>query len=251
MRKNLIPAISICFTFSFCFQNKSVAQSQSSESDTVFYKKAITSTVLLYHEQMGNQRGVFNGVSYYGYAFPFEQGHPYFNSSNPEPGSIIYDHIFYPAVLLSYDEVADVVVLHQSNRSIQLHSNNISRFEILTHKFIHFPDDVLVQSAIKPGFYELLYEGKVRLLKKETKKISDYIRTKGEGVLKNVEIETKYYIQKNNYIYAVKNMQSVFQIYNDKRDKIDHFLQTKQLSYKKDRDRMLMEVTAFYDQTTE
>ncbi|MBK8089412.1 MAG: hypothetical protein IPK31_16580 [Chitinophagaceae bacterium] len=179
MRKYFINVISLFFPCIICLHYQSVAQ--SSQADTFFYKKAIENTVLLYHKQMGNQRGVFNGVSYYGYTFPFEEGHPYFSSGNPEQGSIVYDSIFYPDVLLSYDEVAGVVVLHQSNLLIQLLSNRISRFEILAHNFIHITEDELVQPAIKPGFYELLYEGKSALIKRKQKRSKTFSELKEKG----------------------------------------------------------------------
>ena len=248
MRGCVTRVFSIFLVCVICFYQQSIAQNVN--ADTGFYKKAIENTVLLYHEQMYNQRGVFNGVNYYGYPFPFENGHPYFNTSNPAQGSVVYDNVLYPSLLLSYDEVADVLILHQSNRIIQLLSDRISRFEISNYRFVNIMQDNLNSSSPAPGFYQLLFEGNASLLKKETKKVNDYIRTKGEGVLKNIDIENKYYIKVKDNFYLIKNKQSILQAYRDKRDKIENFIESKQLNFKRDKERMLIEVTAFYDQIT-
>lgn len=248
MRGCFTQRFSIFLVFLICFYQQSIAQNV--ESDTVFYKKAVDNTVLLYHQQMQNQRGVFNGVNYYGYPFPFENGHPYFNTSNPAQGSVIYKNVIYPSLLLSYDEVADVLILHQNNRTIQLLSERISRFEIADQRFINITQDNMNSTSPKPGFYQLLYEGNVSLMKKEIKKINDYIRTKGEGVLKNIDVEAKYYIKVKNNFYLIKNKQSILQAYKDKKENIENFIESKQLNFKRDKERMLIEVTAFYDQIT-
>ncbi|NCU06320.1 MAG: hypothetical protein GXC73_20390 [Chitinophagaceae bacterium] len=241
MRKKLVLVYSIVIVHTQLF-------AQTQDVDSIYSKKGIDNAVRLYHEKMGDQREVFNGIHYQGYPFVFENGHPYFNTTNPEPGFVVYDNIYYPGLLLTYDEVADLLILYHHNRPIQLTSERVSSFGISGHKFVRLSANNANTSTIRTGFYEVLYDGGVRLFKKETKKINEYVRTKGEGLLKDVLTEEKYFIIKDNVFYPIKNKRSVFQIYGDKRTELERIMNSKQLNYKKNKEYMLTELSAFFDQ---
>lgn len=241
MRKKLVLVYFILIAHTQLF-------AQTQNADSINSKKAIDNAIRLYHEKMGDQREVFNGIHYQGYQFAFENGHPYFNTANPQSGFVVYDNIYYPDLLLTYDEVADLLILYHHNRPIQLTSERVSSFGISGHKFVRLSVDSANNSTIKTGFYEVLYEGGVRLLKKESKKINEYVRTKGEGLLKDVLTEERYFIKKDNIFYTIKNKRSVLQIYSDKRTELERLIDSKQLNYKKNKEYMLTELSAFYDQ---
>ena len=142
---------------------------QLSVDDSFFYKKSIANTIALYHKTSGNQTALYNGVPYAGYNFGFEKGHPFFYSDVPQNGSIVYDNVLYTDVNLRYDEISKVVLLHQINRQIQLHTEKINSFTISNHQFIHITTNNIAQEELASGFYEILYDGAVTLLKKNTK----------------------------------------------------------------------------------
>lgn len=246
MKKGLTKGIAVFLIILIATQSKSIAQLTA--DDSLFYKKAKENTVLFYQQQLGSQRGLFNGSQYPGYPYSFAKGHPYFYNDTSNNGSIVYDNVPYENIQLLYNEVLDLVVLNQNSRSIQLISEKISRFTILNHLFIRLVKDSLSPSVPKSGFYELLYAGNTSVFKKETKKINEEVKGLSTELLRNIETTTTYYIKKNNIYYPVKSKSSIVNIYQDKKNEMESYIRNNKLKYKKDKENMLVKTTAYYDQ---
>lgn len=225
---------------------------QLSRDDSVFYVKAVASAITVYHQNLGDQSGLYNGSQNAGYSFSFQSGgHPYFLTSELGRGSIVYDNVFYPDVLLKYDETAELVVFQDPKHQIQLISERIARFSITDNNFIRIEkDDSLSNSIVRTGFYNLLYDGKVQALKKEVKVIREELRSNSEGILRFIDISTYHYIKKNNEYFPVNSKGAIMDIFKDRKKEIQQYIKTNKLNFKKDRDNMLIKVSALYDQLT-
>ena len=103
--------------------------------------------------------------------FHFVEGSPFFLTSQPQQGSIIYDGVEYRDVDLQYDELSGLVILQDENHRIQLSNDRISRFAIGNYPFIRIVNDSLNPAIPATGFYNILYEGNLTVLKKEIKSI--------------------------------------------------------------------------------
>ncbi len=221
---------------------------QLTADDSSFLNKAKENTVNLYQQQLGNQSGLINGSQYLGYSFSFASGYPYFYNDTSNNGSILYDKVVYHHIQLRYDEVAEVVICFQTYRSVQLISEKINWFNILNHHFERIVLDSLNPSIPKTGFYEVLYQGKISVYKKETKKIQEDLRPQGTEILRTIETKILYLIKKNNTYYPVNNKKSLLQIYADKKNEIDRFIKKNKFKYKKDKENMIVKTAAYYDQ---
>jgi hypothetical protein len=131
---------------------------QLAVNDSIFYQKAIHHSIALYHQSLGDQSGLYNGSQYAGYQFTFkEDGHSYFYKDYTK-GSIVYDQVLYSDIDLLYDEVADVIILKDGSRFIELINNKISRFAIGNNVFVHIEKEAA--NTIKSGFYNVLYQAR-------------------------------------------------------------------------------------------
>jgi hypothetical protein len=246
MKKGSVSRIARLIMLILFTNSKLVAQLTADDSS--FLIRAKENTVNLYQQQLGNRSGLINGSQYLGYSFSFASGHPYFYNDTSNTGSILYDKVDYHDIQLRYDEIAEVVICFQTYRSVQLISEKIAWFNILNHHFERIVQDSLNATIPKTGFYERLFQGKISVYKKETKKIQEDLRPMGSDIIRTIETKTLYLIKKNNAYYPVNNKKSLLNIYSDKKNEIDRYIKKNKFKYKKNKENMIVQTAAYYDQ---
>ncbi|MEO5681534.1 MAG: hypothetical protein ABIQ88_02775 [Chitinophagaceae bacterium] len=236
----------LLFIFIFSILPVKSVLAQSTPDDSLLYNKAVSHLVNLYHQSAGDQSGLFNGSQYGGYPFSFTEGNPFFREDKPGFGSVIYDGVLYEKLRMQFDEVKDVLFTQDSARRIQLLNERIDRFTLFNNNFIRIVKDTENTVLIRTGFYNLLYEGNTSLLKKEEKHIREDVSS---GELRRfIDVSEYYYLKKNNLYYAVKSKRNLLDIFNDRKKDIKQFIAKNKLSYRKDKQNMLTQTTAYYDQ---
>src|ERR1700733_4512515 len=101
-------------TAAFSLISSDPSLAQGNETDTGFYRSAISSTIHFYTESEGDQLGLYNAPYYPGYPYIFKKETPYFQSDQFIPGSVFYDGILYTDVPLLFDQVKDAVIIQGS-----------------------------------------------------------------------------------------------------------------------------------------
>jgi len=222
---------------------------QTTAADSNQYRSALYAAMNVYHAAIGGQAGLYNGCQYAQFPFSFaENGHPFFKDAAPGTGTVTYDEVLYENVTLQFDEVQEVLILHDTSRLIQLLNPRIAAFSVFNNQFIRIAKDSLNPVLVRTGFYNVLYSGKVRLLKREEKTIREDVST--GALLRFIEKQTYYYTQKDGVFQAIKNKNSLSSIFADKRKELRQFAKKNKLSYRNDRDNTLTRLTAYYDQLT-
>lgn len=226
------------------------AAAQPSATDSSFYHKSINKAIELYRQAAGDQSGLYNGSQYPGYPFEFRDGgHPYFDKK-VMPGSIVYDHQYYPNVKLLFDELAEQLVFEDSTHRIQLLRERVSAFTIGGASFIRLEKDSLSNALVNTGFYGVLYSNRVIVLKKEVKKIREEMRYADEGVLRYIDVKLYYYIRKDGVYHSVSSRNSVLSVYKDHKKQLQQYIRSNKLNFKKEKDTALVKISAYYDQLT-
>lgn len=236
-----IPLISCTLFF-----NSNNIFAQGTASDSSFYQKALVNTMAVYHQSFGDQSALYNGSRYGEYLYKFKEGDPYFYSPAPVAGTVIYDGIKYDNILMRYDEIRDELIINDQGNRIQLLKEKVQYFNLYTADFIHIKKDSLVNNFISSGFYNLLYKGKICLLKKEIKTSRDELSI-GTELQISIERNDYYYIKKDNKFYPIKNKGNLFNVFEDKKSEVQQFIKANDLSFKRDRQNMLTKTTAYYD----
>ncbi|MEP7277372.1 MAG: hypothetical protein ABI813_01905 [Bacteroidota bacterium] len=242
----LIRVASFLLSISFILLSAGYLAAQSPAADSILYKSGIQHLVTLYHQASGEQSGLYNGSQYSGYFFSFTGGDPFFKDKEPGLGSVVYDGVLYENVMLQYDEIQDVVVMEDSARRIQLINDRIARFRLFDNNFIRIVKDTENAVLVRTGYYNLLYEGNISLLKKEEKYIREDPST---GVLlRFIESHVYYYLKRNNEYFSIKNKNSLLALFSDRKKEIRQYIRKNGLSYRNDRDNMLTKTIAYCDQ---
>ena len=222
---------------------------QLSQDDSLSLAKTINNAQSLYFQSAGDQSRLYNGTEYAGYPFRFNEGSPFFLTNQGQRGSIIYDNIKYDGVYLSYDEMTGVVIFNDENHRIQLSNERISGFTIWNYRFIRIIRDSLSPAEPETGFYNILYEGKLSVLKKEIK-TTRLIYSYSQEMIRVIDVETIYYFRKNNSYYPIRNQKELLNYFPDRKKEIQHFIRINKLSFKKDPDNLLTQVAVYSDQQT-
>lgn len=221
---------------------------QLSIKDSLVHTAAVKNLVATYHKNIGDQTGKYNGSQNAGYTVSFYEGHPYFFLHELSKGSITYDNVVFDNVELLYDEVKDWVILQDSTHRIQLVSERLQGFTVFNQPFIRLEKDANTP-IVTSGFYQVLYDGEIKLYKKEVKIITEkFTNTPELKVL--FEKVFYYYIKKGNRFYPIVKKKDFLQLLKDKDKELNNFISKERLNFRKDKDNTLIKLVAFYDQIT-
>lgn len=231
----------------FCLAAFSPLLAQLSPEDSVFYKQSVNNLIEIYKQSAGDQSRLYNGSQYGGYTFSFTNGHAFFKYDRPGMGAVLYDGVLYQDIALQFDEVQEVLIA-DSSRRIQLLNDRVERFTLFDNEFVRIVRDAVLAGPLKTGYYNVLYEGKSRLLKREEKFIREDVST--GTMLRFIETHTYYFLEINNKFLPIKSRKEIIGIFAGRKKEIKQYIRKNRLSYKHDRDNMLVKLTAYYDQLT-
>jgi hypothetical protein len=94
-----------------------------------------------------------------------------------------------------------------------------------------------------------LYDGKIKLYKKEVKIIKEkFTNTPELKVL--FEKLNYYYIKKADRFYRIVKKKDFLKIFNDKSKELNDFISNGKLNFRKDKDNTLTKLVTYYNQLT-
>lgn len=189
---------------------------------------------------------LYNGTEYVDYD-KYVEGYPFFESETVEKGTLVYDGALYQNVPMLYDVVKDEVIIEHFNQyfKIKLISDRISNFSLLNHPFVRIKADSLPEPSIPTGFYEKLYDGKVKVLAKRIKIMEEEIVY---NQLKRRFVQNdRYYLCKNTVYVQVKGRNAIFRVFRDRRKEVRKFIQENKIRFENDPGTSLTHIARFYD----
>src|SRR5258706_2988946 len=205
---------------------------QQYSTDSVITAGSLEYAQHIYYLQRGEESAIYNGINHEGYSSSIE-GHAYFQSSDWQKGSVVYDHVLYENIVMKYDLLKDQLIVSSKDRgglSIGLFSPRVGEFSFSTFHFIRI-DTPGEKSFLSPGFYQQLVQGKLTVLVKRTKGISEKIS--GTTLTQKFEETAKYYLLKDGISYPVKNKKDILTAVKDLKKEVQQFLSGKKLKYRK------------------
>ena len=239
-----------CFLIIFNFFIPTKCISQLHDEDSSLYHASINNTVAFYHQVLSPEGKLYDGIEYIPYDYQITRGSPYFQSTKYSSGYVVYNNILYENIPLMYDLVKSKVVLNSYYKifSIELNNEKITQFGILGHTFIRISKDSSANGLIKTGFYDLLYTGKLSLLKKQNKNIQEEYN--GSLIEKYILDGTEFYIRKDAKFFSANTKKSVLKILADRKKDIKQYIRKNKLNIRKDKDQSLVKIVAYYDEIT-
>jgi hypothetical protein len=219
---------------------------QLNPQDSNFYQSALSGTINLYNHSSGDQSELFNGILYPGYPFLFKSGSPFFDSSRSDTGTVLYAGILFSQLPLIYENLKDLVIINDNGYFIQLNNKKLTEFTFAGHHFIHLAENNKAGKNAITGFYEILYDGNIKVLKKTRKQIEDDLSS--DNIVEKFITQSDYYfIQTESNFYEIKSKKDIHAIFTNKWKEIKLFIRRNQLKIKEDKGNTLVQITAYYE----
>ncbi len=175
-----------------------------------------------------------------------KNAHPYFLLNEWSIGSIVYDEVFYPEILLKYDLIKEKLITKNSLGKIYwLSEDKVRNFELFDHAFLNINFEKSGESQI----LEVKHCGKVALYlewEKEYKKVREY-----PLVREVFEEEQTYLLYKDGTYYKLKGRKSILKPLEDEKKAIKSFIKEEKLSAPENREHFFSKVTAYYNSIIE
>jgi hypothetical protein len=216
--------------------------------DSSFVEQSLSHAIASYTTSVRDQSLLFNGVEYKSFPEPYE-GHPFFESEYIEEGSITYYGEYYQNVPMQYDLVHDELIIEHYDQKgyvglVKLHQKKISSFALLDHTFVRVGSQA--GANIRDGFYDLLYDGDVKILSKRKKSIAEDLSQQHLTV--SFPIKNSYYLFKENKYYPIRNKGSLLKALKDKRKDLNQFANKNKASFSSNKEYGMIKLAEYYDQ---
>lgn len=231
---------------SFLFAISSTAVFSQLASDTTFLYEAIQNAAQLYQRAIGSQAKIYNGSRYPASDDSVEE-HPFFLSDDWLTGEAFYDGELFKNIPLMYDIVRSSLVTEHvsSGHPIQLIGAKLKRFSFAGHYFEKIENKSVGGSLPKTDFYEILYQGKTKVIALHQKIVRELIESR--ALVTYFPEKTRYFVFKNGIYFQVNSKASAIKILKDEKHALKRFLKANKIVFSLDRESSLKRMAQFYD----
>ena len=175
---------------------------------------------------------LLNGVAYINTRPSYVTGRPFFQSSDPQLGTLVYDGQVFTGVSLLYEQVLDQVLLYGPAQAapLQLIRQQVQEFELAGHRFVQLPADST--GVVAAGFYDLVVNGPTQLLARRAKKL--VATTGGYGLRGEYEEKTQFFAQQHGRYYQVSTLRQVLAVLADQQPALQAYARANRLQFAAD-----------------
>jgi hypothetical protein len=226
------------------------ARSQTQATDSVFLLSAVKNAHELYVRTLGVGSHLLNGVLYKEHNASFQDvGHPYFESDDWVDGSVFYDGELYEGVGILYDLVNEKVVIDHPYAGIKLEliSEKINYFSMPGHRFVRLDADTMKSSPVRTGFYDVLYDGRLKFYVKRHKDKKEQI-TQAELQVEFLQNDRLYIYKQGQYI-PVRTKSSVLEALSDRKSDLRKYIRKNKIHFRRHWEEAITRVVSFYDES--
>lgn len=241
MKKQLSLAFCVLIFNFLCFVTVFAQTSQSVSDENLAKKKAIA----FYENAIKLQSRIFNGPTYYTYANNVG-GSAIFLDTTFLKGSIVYEGIKYNDVPLMYDLYIDKLVSIKEDRdAYSLITEKVQAFEINSHHFEYFNfEDLTAKNDLQPGFFEVLYDGKIKVIAKHIEKLSFSTSLDRPYYFKP---QTSYFLVKDDQYFKFNDDKSLISLLNKNKKEMKKQLQDVNIKFNVNPTEVINVIAKYYD----
>jgi hypothetical protein len=232
-----------CFLFL-----STITLAQTGVRDTAFVDQSIAFAREAHGNKTRKQSPLYNGSQYAVYD-PMEDEHPYFLKDDWIDGTIVYSGEQFDNISLMYDISSDKVIAeHFAGAAVELITAKVTTFTLDGHVFRMFKKSDDTRKFINEGFYEVLYDGKIKILKRHVKVYTEMLRSL--DIIKEYQEKRHYYVVKNNAFYSIGSRASLTKILGDKKRELRRYSRENRLKFGKD-ENIFIKLAKYYDTLTQ
>jgi hypothetical protein len=189
-------------------------------------------------EKLGPNRKFFNGREYI----------PYRTARDETPylflqwtvADLEYDGQQYGPVPILFDLSSSAVIINYRGGFLQLVKERLSHFTIQGRKFVF-----LHPVGLSAGFYELLYDGNMKVYSHRQKKFKE--RISGMEIIREFEEQDRFYVMMANEPHSIKSKKDLLELFPGQQQTLNTYIRKKNLRFKKHFESDLIALAIFCD----
>lgn len=223
-------------------------EAQPGLQDSLISDSGYTAAVQQYHATVFPEPGLYRGPQYADYDFTIQKGQPFFGADSLRIGSVWYNGVLYKDRLMAFDIVKDqLVVAGPANiYKIALLMDLVDSFRLDGQQFIRVRDSA-APAAMRKGYFDRIYQGRLELEKRDTKVVHENLMITPDNVRLFILESIDYYLKKGARYYAVNTKRELYDALPDRKSDIRRLLRKSKLSWRNDKEQLLLQVAALYD----
>ncbi len=226
--------LSICVVNAQTLKQDSTLNTPIEKADS-FFNKAIK-----------QQSRLFNGPAFQNYGSNVDGSANFQDIKSFTNGSVIYDGILFDNIPLMYDLYEDKVIsLLSRSTMFSLVSQKLSDFYLNNHHFKYINVIDTATSIIKPGFFDIIYDGKLKVLAKREKKLQYAINN--QDMRYYFVPKTTYYLARNDKYEAFSSESSFLNLFKDKKNELKKHLRNNGINFKKKPEEAMILLATYYE----
>jgi hypothetical protein len=220
-------------------------QAQKLIGDTTFIQASKNNAISLYGAALKDVQMYFNGSAYVEVPRTGEQ-HAYFLNDDWQIGSLLFEGNLFNNIYLLYDLTADRVVTESPvGHLLAITPEKITGFTISKHNFVRMVIPSADNGLPRTGNYEVLYNGKSRVLGMYEKEL--------QRKIENTEFRfffiehNKYFILKNGIYHQVKSKKSVLKLFPEQKHALRLYARKNKIYFRNNQQIALPRIVGYYD----
>ncbi|RYE59610.1 MAG: hypothetical protein EOP48_00230, partial [Sphingobacteriales bacterium] len=199
-----------------------VIQAQTPKLDSAL-TTPIEKAEMLFNTYIKQQSRLFNGPSFKNYGSSVVGSANFENDSTFLAGNVIYDGMPFNDIPLMYNTYEDKLIsLRNKSAMFSLVSSKVSDFYLKNHHFKYISVADTTTSVIKPGFFDVLYDGKLTVLAKRSKKLQ--LALNSQEVSYYFVPKTTYYLENGGKYSVISSESSFMNLFKDKKNEFKKHL---------------------------
>jgi len=211
-------------------------------NDTTFVATAKERAVQFYTQTIGVQSALYEGSEYKEY-IALRDEFPYMHD-DVVYGNVKYNRELYKNVPLYFDlEKDQIITSYPHGNKVQLLREKVEYFDLDGHRFV-----LLQGQKVNDGFYDLLYDGKLKFYARRTKVRVLKVNSNGGDATRVFEARNKYFVLKNGVYHVVKSKRSVLALLSDKKRDLKRALRTENTKFGREREKTITLLLKHYEQ---
>jgi hypothetical protein len=216
---------------------------QSRHDDSLMVSASVS-----YLKLMGENASLFNGAEY---VSPRQQidGFPFYGQENQYKGALYFSGVWYFNLPIHLDLVNDKMLMwsFDGSRLLMLNSDKIERVKLGEMQFVNASLISNSSTSAKTGFYQLVYDGKIKVLSKRQKVVVQ--KSSSDRSYAFYKEFIKYNIVVDGKWSEIGSKNSVLNLLSDKRDALKVYISKEKLNFNKSTDLFLEKVVRYYETT--
>jgi len=200
-----------------------------------------------FNAKISHQSRLFNGSPFEEYYYNVVGSANFQDLTTFSVGWLVYDGVRFDSIPMMYNLHQEKLLLPLTEfTKYSLVNEKVSDFHFNDHHFqyIHILDTT--KTSVRSGFFDVLYNGQLKILAKRTKGIYQKIENQTK-LFFLFSSKTSYYLKRDEKWDVITSQSSLLNYFKDKKPALESYIKANKIKYKKDPERAMSLIAQHYE----